>query len=98
MQTAPRTRRTTKRATPAAKAERVKTLLDDPLVRDAFKQTRDDLHNELERIDMDGSPAAIAAVLAIKAKLDGLLAVQRTILRPLVAQMVAEQGRKRGLN
>jgi hypothetical protein len=63
-----------------------------------FKQARQDLYDELERIVLDGSVAKDQAALEVKRQLDALNRVQRLILRPLVVEMMKTQGRKRSLN
>jgi hypothetical protein len=97
-ETAPRTRRQTKREQPEVRAERARTLLDDPNVREVFKQARQELVVDIERVKLDGSEVRNNEVLELVRQLHALNSVQRIILRPLVAEMVKAQGRKRSLN
>lgn len=92
---APRTRRQTKRDAPAVKAERARHLLDNAEVREVFKQARQELYDDLERVQLDGSAAKDQEALEVKRQLDALNRLQRIILRPVVAEQLAQQGRKR---
>lgn len=92
------TRRQTKRAAPEVKAERARTLLDNPEVREVFKQARQELVTDIERAILDGSPANNDKALELVRQLQALNSVQRIILRPLVAEMAKQQSRKRAVN
>lgn len=100
MAQAPRTRRQSKREAPEVKAARARVLLDDPNVRAVFDEARKELITVIERTVLDGSEAKDRAALEAVRQLQALNQVQRIILRPLVAERIAQKkaDRKAGLN
>lgn len=91
-------RRQAKRDAPEVKAERSRTLLDNPEVREVFKAARQELVTDIERCILDGSVAKNDNALELVRQLQALNTVQRIILRPLVAEVARAQGRKRSIN
>lgn len=83
-----------KREAPEVKAERARVLLDNPEVREVFKQARSELVADIERTILDGSQAVNDKALELVRQLQALNTVQRIILRPIAAEMLKEQNRR----
>jgi hypothetical protein len=81
---------TTRRQSTEVRAARAATLLDDPAIREVFDTTRNQIMSDIEACKLDGSTAGDAYALELVRKLQALLDVKRTILRPLIAQQMTE--------
>jgi hypothetical protein len=84
------TRRERRRNSPEVKAARAATLLDDPNLRAVFDECRNQAIKDLECFTLDGTPENAQKALELIRKLQTLLSVKGTILRPLIQERLRE--------